>query len=51
VLVFGLGFNLGNSYANGRDLFSLSDDYAQEWLREPGFGDYPLERKALIPWL
>ena len=37
VVLMGFGFNLGNAYANGRYLFSLSGGYALEWLQDPRF--------------
>lgn len=37
VVLMGFGFNLGNAYANGRYLFSLSGGYPQAWLQDPRF--------------
>ena len=37
VMLMGLSFNLGNAYANGRYLFSLSGGYLQDWLHDPRF--------------
>jgi 3-oxo-5-alpha-steroid 4-dehydrogenase 1 len=37
VMLMGLGFNLGNAFANGRYLFTLSGGYPQNWLRDPRF--------------
>jgi 3-oxo-5-alpha-steroid 4-dehydrogenase 1 len=37
VMLMGFGFNLGNAYANGRYLFSLSGGYLQDWLHDPRF--------------
>lgn len=37
VMVLGFGFNLGNAYANGHYLFSLSGGYPLRWLSDPRF--------------
>jgi len=37
VILMGLGFNLGNAYANGFYLFSLSGGYPQDWLLDARF--------------
>jgi 3-oxo-5-alpha-steroid 4-dehydrogenase 1 len=37
VALMGFGFNLGNAYANGRYLFSLSGGYPDDWLLDPRF--------------
>lgn len=37
IVLFGLVFNTGNVYLNGRWLFSLSGGYADAWLRDPRF--------------
>jgi 3-oxo-5-alpha-steroid 4-dehydrogenase 1 len=37
VMLMGSAFNLGNAYANGRYLFSLSGGYPQNWLLDPRF--------------
>jgi 3-oxo-5-alpha-steroid 4-dehydrogenase 1 len=37
VVLLGFGFNVGNAYANGRYLFSLSEGYPQDWLLDPRF--------------
>ncbi len=37
VVLLGIGFNLGNAYANGRFLFSLSGGYPLSWLSDPRF--------------
>ena len=37
VMLMGFGFNLGNAYANGRYLFSLSGGFPQNWLLDPRF--------------
>jgi protein-S-isoprenylcysteine O-methyltransferase Ste14 len=37
VILMGFVFNLGNAYANGRYLFSLSGGYPQGWLADPRF--------------
>ena len=37
VMLMGFGFNLGNAYANGRYLFSLSGGFPQSWLLDPRF--------------
>ena len=37
VILMGFGFNLGNAYANGRYLFSLSGGYPLDWLHDPRF--------------
>ena len=37
VMMMGFGFNLANSYVNGRYLFSLSDGYTQSWLHDARF--------------
>jgi 3-oxo-5-alpha-steroid 4-dehydrogenase 1 len=37
VIVLGFAFNVGNSYANGYYLFSLSGGYPTSWLLDPRF--------------
>lgn len=37
VMLTGFGFNLGNAYANGRYLFTLSRGFAQSWLQDARF--------------
>ena len=37
VVLLGFGFNLGNAYANGHYLFTLSGGFHQTWLRDPRF--------------
>jgi 3-oxo-5-alpha-steroid 4-dehydrogenase 1 len=37
VILMGFGFNLGNAYANGRFLFTLSGGYSLSWLYDPRF--------------
>ncbi|MHB1318979.1 MAG: methyltransferase [Anaerolineae bacterium] len=37
VMLLGFVFNLGNAYANGRWLFSLSGGYPQAWIGDPRF--------------
>ncbi|MGC9349581.1 MAG: DUF1295 domain-containing protein [Anaerolineae bacterium] len=37
VMLLGFGFNVGNAYANGRYLFSLSGGYPQRWVHDPRF--------------
>jgi len=37
VALLGFGFNLGNAYANGRYLFTLSGGYPAGWLTDPRF--------------
>jgi 3-oxo-5-alpha-steroid 4-dehydrogenase 1 len=37
IVLFGLTFNTGNAYLNGRWLFSLSGGYPDSWLRDPRF--------------
>jgi 3-oxo-5-alpha-steroid 4-dehydrogenase 1 len=37
IVLFGLVFNTGNAYLNGRWLFSLSGGYPDAWLRDPRF--------------
>ncbi len=37
IALFGLVFNTGNAYLNGRWLFSLSGGYPDSWLRDPRF--------------
>jgi 3-oxo-5-alpha-steroid 4-dehydrogenase 1 len=37
VVLMGLAFNAGNTYINGRYLFTLSGGYPDSWLRDPRF--------------
>lgn len=37
VMLLGFGFNVGNAYANGRYLFTLSGGFPQSWLHDPRF--------------
>jgi 3-oxo-5-alpha-steroid 4-dehydrogenase 1 len=37
VMLMGLGFNLGNSYVNGRYLFTFSGGYPDNWVLDPRF--------------
>ena len=37
VVLMGFGFNVGNAYANGHYLFTLSGGYPQSWLSDPRF--------------
>jgi hypothetical protein len=37
VILLGFGFNLGNAYANGRYLFTISGGYSENWLFDPRF--------------
>jgi 3-oxo-5-alpha-steroid 4-dehydrogenase 1 len=37
VILMGFSFNLANTYANGRYLFSLSGGYPRDWLHDPRF--------------
>ncbi len=37
VMLMGLGFNLGNSYVNGRYLFTFSGGYPDHWVLDPRF--------------
>ena len=37
VILMGIGFNIGNAYANGRYMFSLSVGYPSDWLLDPRF--------------
>jgi len=37
VILMGFGFNMGNAYANGRYLFTLSGGFPQSWLHDPRF--------------
>ncbi len=37
VMLLGFGFNVGNSYANGHYLFTLSGGYPLDWLLDPRF--------------
>ena len=37
VMLLGFGFNLGNSYANGHYLFTLSGGYPSSWVLDPRF--------------
>ncbi len=37
VMLLGFGFNVGNAYANGHYLFTLSGGYPLDWLLDPRF--------------
>ncbi|MGC9467474.1 MAG: DUF1295 domain-containing protein [Anaerolineae bacterium] len=37
VMLLGFGFNVGNAYANGRYLFTLSGGYPESWMYDPRF--------------
>ena len=37
IVLFGVLFNLGNAYFNGRWVFHLAPDYGVAWLRDPRF--------------
>ncbi len=37
VMLMGFGFNLGNTYVNGRYLFTLSGGYPESWVFDPRF--------------
>lgn len=37
VMLMGIIFNIGNTYVNGRYLFTLSGGYSIEWLKDPRF--------------
>ncbi len=37
VMLLGFGFNMGNAYANGRYLFTLSGGFPQSWLQDARF--------------
>lgn len=37
VVLMGFAFNIGNAYANGRYLFTLSGGYPLDWLNDPRF--------------
>lgn len=37
VMLMGLAFNIGNTYVNGRYLFTLSGGYPDDWLKDPRF--------------